>query len=482
MIDQTSRSRLPAGQKIGIVAALVIPLLVAGFFLVIWLKPHDGVDRLAGLKLGQPGIVTSPNGLLDADDMKSLYNITNDGSLFGMPMAVRIVRVSAPMTQSETQDAAEEYFSTTSIETESGAKNGLLFYIAVPLNQPRAATAAFAPGEHFFPENGLTQERLDRTLAEVVQPHLATGNYADAAKQGAAWVVYDQLFGTLPRVPLSHGQQILNHLTNWAFAPLIGILAAGYVALAVWTRRAARRNHGRAAAPVTSVYTAAAIARGRADDALPAGAMFALFERGNLRLSANRRGIETGPEPDMDDPFACAIWERINELAERTGGIIPPGAIGRLDDALAPQLTYLRTRLADEGQFSSRIPALNRLLWGIGIAFLFVIGYLLVPALVSRAAAGFLMVIVAVAVLACITWWTFHRSRSTEAGIQEAGTWLGAVRRAALAGDADAIATLRTYRLILRQEDLIADREIVTEDYGTQAPQFLALVRGMSIA
>lgn len=482
MTDPKPASRLSAGQKAGIAAALVIPLLVLGFFAVKWLVPHQGENTLASIKLAQPGIVSSPAGLINADDRKSLNNITNDGSLFGMPMAVRIVRVSDPLTQPETQDAAAKYYQTTPIETEDGAKNGLLFYIAVPLNQPKAATAAFVPGANFFPQNGLTQERLDRTLSEVVQPRLAAGNYADAAKQGAAWVVYDQLFGTYPRVPLSHSQQVLNHLTNWAFAPLLGVIAAAYIGFAAWTRRATRRNRGRAATPVSSAFVAGAIARGRADDALPTAALLSLFERGHLRLAQDRRSIEIGPEPVADDPFVCAIWERARELAEHAGGAIPLSAASRLDDAFAPQLSYVRAQLVRDGHFSSRIPALNRLVWGTGLAFLLLIVWVLIPSLVSRAAAGFLVAMAAVGVILGVTWWSFHRSRATDAGAREAATWLAAQGRAAQAGDAEALAALRTYRLILRQETLIEDRTIVAEDYGSQAPRFLALIRGMSIA
>ncbi|MGC4106367.1 MAG: TPM domain-containing protein [Thermomicrobiales bacterium] len=478
----TSGSRFSTGQKASFVAALLIPLLVLGFFVVTWLVPHEGEDTLSGVKLAQPGIATSPNGLISAADANSLASMTNDGSLFGMPMAVRIVRVAEPMTQPETIEAAENYYKTTPIETESGAQNGLLFYIAVPQNNPKAATAAFVPGTNFFPQNGLTQQRLDRTLSDIVQPRLAEGNYADAAKQGAAWVVYDQLFGTYPRVPLSHGQQVLNHLTNRALAPLVGLLAAGYIGLAVWTRRTARANRDLPATAVSSPYVAGAIARGRADDALPTAAMLTLFAQGNLRIATNRRAIEIGPEPETDDPFACAIWERASELAEHAGGTIPLSAISRLDDAFAPQLAYVRTRLVRDGQFSGRIPGLNRLMWGIGAAILLLIGYLLIPSLVSRAAAGFLTAIGATAVLLGVTWWTFHRRRSTSAGILEANAWLASQRTAAQAGDTEAIANLRTYRLIVRQEDLIADRTIVAEDYGNQAPRFIALVRGMSIA
>ncbi|MGB3329853.1 MAG: TPM domain-containing protein [Thermomicrobiales bacterium] len=475
-------SRLSTGMKAGIVAALLIPLAVLGYFLVQWLVPHQGPNSLAGGTLGQPGIVTSPNGLVSPDDAVALKNITNDGSLFGMPMAIRIVRVSEPMTQPETQDAAARYFSTTPIESSTGAKNGLLFYIAVPFNQPRAATAAFVPGENFFPQNGLTQERLDRTLTEVVQPRLASGEYAEAAKMGAAWVVYDQLFGTMPRVPLSHGQEVLNHLTNRVLAPMLALLAIGYAGLAAWTRRASRRNLGRPAAPVTSAYTAAAIARGRVDDALPAATVMALFAQGNLKLDASRQNIVLGPEPDGDDAFTLAIWSRVAELAAHAGGTVPLRAVSRLDDGFERQMRQMQGILQRDGQFSSRIPWLNRVMWIVGGFFLLVIGYVLVPALVSRAAAGFLVAILALVVLIAITWWTFHRDRATSAGIVEAQRWLTATTAAAQKGDPDAIAALRVYRLILHQEAIIADRSLLVADYGSQAPQFMARIRGMSVA
>lgn len=481
MIEPAS-SRLSTGQKAGVAAAALIPLLVLGFFLVRWLVPHQGENTLAGIRLAQPGVVASPTGLINADDTDTLARITNDGSLFGLPLAVRVVRVAEPMTQPETQEAAETYYRTTPIETADGAQDGLLFYIAVPLNAPRAATAAFVPGANFFPQNGLTQERLDRTLSEVVQPRLAQGNYADAAKQGAAWVVYDQLFGTYPRVPLSHSQEALNHLTNRVLAPLVAVAAAAYIGLAFWTRRAARRNRGRAADAVGSAFAAGAIARGRADDALPTAALLSLFERGHLRIDAARKGIAIGPEPEVDDPFVCAIWERARELAEHAGGTIPMRAVSRLDDAFAPQLAYVRTRLVQDGQFSSRIPGLNRVVWGTGAALLLLAVYLLVPSLVSRAAAGFLVAIATVIVVVGVLWWSVHRSRSTESGARAAAAWLATQQDAARSGDAEAIAALRTYRLILRQEDLIADRSIVAEDYGRQAPRFLALIRGMSVA
>ena len=476
------RPRVSLGTMAAIAAALLIPLLVLAFFLVQWLVPHEGDDRLVGVKLAQPGAAASPPSLLTADDMKALNNITNDGSLFGMPMAVRVVRVSEPMTEEETQAAAARYVAATPIETTPGAKDGLLFYIAVPMNQPKAATAAFVPGEHFFPQMGLTQERLDTTLNDIVTPRLALGNYADAAKQGAAWVVYDQLFGTMPRIPLTHGQQVLNHLANWVLAPLVAVLTAGYAGLALWSRRAARQNRGLAAAPIDSPYIAAAVARGRADDALPAGAMLALIDAGNLQLAADGRTIAPGPEPDGADPFACAIWERTRELSEPAGGAIPRGAVLRLDDAFAPQLAYLESRLISGGLFSSQIPAMNRLMWGSGFLLVLIIASVLVPSLIGRAAAGFIVGCLALAVIAGLTWWTLHRYRSTDAGIREARIWLTTQQQAALAGDTAATLALRTYRDIVRQEDMVAERTALRADRGTHALQIMARLRGMSVA
>lgn len=478
MADRTS-SRLTAGQKTGLVAAALIPLLVLGFFLAKWLIPHQGPDPLAGVKLAQPGVIVSPTSLLDSDDIAALSNMTNDGSLFGLPMSVRVVRVTDPLTQAATQDAAQSSWDRAPVETTKGAQNGLLLFVAVPANDSTKSTAAFVPGASFFPKGGLTQDRLDRTLTEIMQPLLVKGDYANAAKQGAAWVVYDQIFLAPPRVPLTDGQRLLNHLANWFLAPLLAVLGIGLVILARWTRRVARRNGGVAASPVQSPYVAAAIVRGCSDDALTTAAVLELFERGHLRQSADKRRIETVSAPDAGDDFATAIWQRIHSLGPE--GVRTSAAL-RLADLLSPELTAFNTQLMRDGQFSTAIPPLNRRLWGACAATLLVILFSLAPILIGRAAAGFLVSVAVIIVIAAIVWWSFHRFRSTNAGLAESRNWLATQEARASTGDLEALAAVRIYRLIVFQEEFIGDRTAISQQFGPQALKLMGTIRSMSTA
>ena len=430
-------------------------------------------DRLAPLAMEAPAYAAFPPRILDEEDSETVTRIVFEARSFGVPFAIRVISVptapdllgAGPQISAEvTRRLADHWLASEPLESSPGAADGILLLVVVPRDDHARSTAAFAVGPNALPQNGLTRDRLDAIVDDVMQPLFAESQVGEAIAEGAATVSYANLFFPSPRQEPTGRRARLHEIVNGPVAAAAVVAGLAACALAI---RASRPRDGRAAAAGgLSPLAAAAIARGRVDDAVSAGALLSLIETGALvpRRIGRAITLALGDQPPGHDPFAIRVWQLVQHAATAEGDSVPLPAMRHLPRLLDPARAWLEDDLARRGLFDRR--ARIRTAWMLvaaGVALAAGL-YILVPSIMGMARWGIFAVALTTMLGIGIAWWAARRSWATPAGEQALAAWLdrhadlsdprrttfdAIVRQELLLGiDGGRVTTLPTVRLV----------------------------------
>ena len=459
--------------------------IAMAFFLIVCIATPSALarDDLAPVVPKEASFTAQPAKLLSATESSDVKRIVDDARTFGLPFAVRVVSVSAVPQSGESQSAANRLYADSPVESTSGADDGLLLLVQVPESNPSLTTAAFTHGAKFFPRGGVTQERLDSTLANVMIPLFQKGKVGTAVVTGTSWVAYDQLFLPSPRLERTNGQKWLARIAD---IPLLAIMVAAGILYAGWALAVHRRTRSYPVtdlAPLTSPFAAGTISRGRVDRSVDTAAVVSLLDSGSVQSDAktsrrDRMSLQLIEEPARQDPFLNHVWQTLSAIADPESGMIAASSLSRLSDALAPVRRWQAEDLAASGYLIPRGVSQNRwLMIGGGGVFLLAV-YCIAPAMISMSRWSLFIAAALIVEVILIVWWATRRSFATDAGRRAVSDWKASVTARIADGDQDAITDRNIYTLITRQDNRDLDSAGTNESHGQAVPQLIATMRG----
>ncbi len=442
-------------------------------------------DDLAPVAPKAVPFTSQPANLLSPTEVRDTTGIVNEARSFGVPFAVRVVSVPTMPQSDETQSAANRLYAESPIESDSGADDGLLLLVQVPIFDAALTTAAFAHGENFFPRGGITQERLDSALTNDMIPLFQKGKVGSAVVNGVSWVAYDQLFLPSPRLERTNGQKWLARIANIPLLLIMVIIGVLYAGWAFAVHRQTRAYPAIDLEPLSSPFTAGAVSRGRVDRAVDTAAVVALLDSGSLQSDSARHGrlsLKLIEEPARQDPFLSRIWQTLSAVADPESSTIVAGSLSRLSDAFSPARKWQAEDLAVSGYLSPRGASQNRWLTigGVGVFLLAV--YCIAPAMISMARWSLFAAAALMLEAILIVWWAAGRSFATDSGRRAVREWKASVMSRIAAGDHDAISDSHIYSLITRQDKRDLATADATEPHAQAVPQLIATMRGCGSA
>lgn len=418
-----------------LVSLLLLATLLAGV-LPAAAQPAER-DRLAPVTPEPPPYAAFPPGILSQGDTDTVAAVVREARAFGVPLAVRVIAVPtvlAPlgvgdMPQRITQQLADEWLAGEPVESSEGADDGILLLVVIPRDDHTRTTAAFATGAHALPQNGLTRERLDSIVRDVMTPRFAANSIGFGVNEGVATLSYENLFLPSPRLELTENQETLQRVTNLLLATITALGALAAFGVVLWLRaRASRRTEGE---PGTlSPFAAGALARGRVDDAATTGALLHLVETGALvprtaPLGGTALEVAEAAMPELD-PFATRILALVHQQATGTPAVLAPAAMRWLPRLLDPARKELENDLARRGLINrqARVETAWALLAAGGA--LAAALYAIVPSIVGMARWGIFAAVAAMVIAIGVLWWATHRSWTTPLGREALAGWLAA--------------------------------------------------------
>lgn len=410
-------------------ATLLALILIAGGLFAAWriaqvaTGEHDGWDIFAPVAVTTDPVLIDPGDLLAKKDRDDLVKVVNEARTYGIPWSVHIITDSAVESDEAADKIAADRYAENPIETRKDAGDGLLMLVIVNEPDHTQTRVGFATGPNFYPRGGITPDRL-RYIADVqMAPLIEESRIGDAVVEGATWVEWTQLFESTPDGPpttLERGLRDL--LVPWG-ALLFGGLAALVLVAAAGTKALTLRGTGGATTiAAADGVTMGAIARGRVDRAVLAGAVLDALDRGAIAFDERNRLHAGAAEPTGRDRILLDAIATV----EARGGVPTPAALGRYLASDGTLRRDLEDRLAADGALDRRSPVLTVWLRGIAAAgaVLGVIGLVLSvagEAAPSLAAAIALTVISLVALI-----WNERRSWTTRAGRAALRGWQAA--------------------------------------------------------
>lgn len=410
-------------------------------------------DRLAPLTMEAPPFASFPAGILTGDDATLIYRLVLENREFGVPLAVRVISVPTsaarlpgpvPSQQEITKRLAAEWLANEPIESSPGADDGILLLVVIPADDHTQTTAAYATGANAFPQNGVTRPRLDAIVRGVMEPYFRADTVGTGIAEGTATLSYENLFLSSPRIEVTGARERLQSVANLPLAALAAASALALLGFAFWLNR--RRGPAGSATGPLSPFAAAAIARGRVDDAVTTGAVLHLIELGALTPWTTPRGVTLaiGPAPTGADRFVVHVWDALRVEAQGEPPAVSPAAMRRLPDVLSAPRHELEDDVARRGLLNRN--AKRETLW-VGLACFIVLAvalYTLTPAIVGLARWGVFAAAFALVAICLTIWWLSHRSWATATGEAALRAWTPA-----------SVAERELYDTIVDQDDLL---------------------------
>lgn len=384
---------------------------------------HDGWDIFSPVSVTTDPVLIDPGDLIRASDREELEKVVNESRSFGIPFTVHVITDADVPADLTADEIAADRYADTPVETREGADDGLLMLVIVSEPDHTETQVGFATGSNFYPRGGITPDRL-RYIADVQMQALIDDNHiGDAVVEGATWVEWTQLFERTPNEPptaLERGLRDL--LVPWG-ALLFGGLAALVLAAAVGTKALTLR--GAASAAVLDQpdgVAMAAVARGRVDRAVLAGAVLDALDRGSLALGPANRLRPGGAAPTARDRLLLAAIQAI----EIRGGEPTPAVLGRYLASDGTARRDMEDHLAAAGLLAWRAPVVTTWLRWISAAGLLLGLIALVVSVLGEAApslgAGIALTVISLVALI----WNEQRSWTTRAGHAALRGWQAA--------------------------------------------------------
>jgi hypothetical protein len=407
-------------------------------------------DRLAQVLMDVPNLVAFPPRILASDDTNTINRLVFEAREFGVPLAIRVISTptsattiggltslhgAIPAQQQITQRLADEWLDNETIETSEGAGDGILLLVVIPLDDHTQTTAAFATGPNALPQNGLTRERLDRIVTDVMQPFFADDRVGAGIMEGGATLNYENLFITSPRIQVEGPRENLQTVANLPLAALTVVSVVALLGAIAWI---SRRNaaSGSEFDGTLSPFAAGAIARGRVDAAVTTAAILHLIELGSLIPRTTGLGgltLALGSEPLHADAFARRVWDTLSDHAEGEPRHLSSSTMRQLQDLLSTPRHTLEDDLAREGLFNrlARVETIGNLLACGGV--LAVALYTLTPSILAMARWGVFAIVLALIAIGVALSWTSRRTWSTPTGLRAQRQWAAQHRQHASA-------------------------------------------------
>jgi hypothetical protein len=374
---------------------------------------HDGWDIFSHVDVTTDPVLIDPGDLLRKDDREELEKVVNESRDYGIPFAVHVITdADVPADRSADAIAADRY-ADTPVETSEGADDGLLMLVIVAEPDHTQTQVGFAAGSNFYPRGGITPERL-RYIADVQMQALIDDDRIGAAViEGATWVEWTQLFEPTPNEPPSALARGLRDL----LVPWGALLFSGLAALVLAAAIGAKALTLRGAAPTAVLepldgVTMAAVARGRVDGAVLAGAALDALDRGVLALGPDNRLRPGGATPTARDRSLLAAIDAI----EIRGGLATPARLGRYLASEGGARREKEDHMAGAGLLAWRAPVLTTWLRWIAAAGLLLGLIALVVSVLGEAAPSLAAGVALTAISLVALIWNEQRSWATRAG------------------------------------------------------------------
>jgi len=454
---------------------LTVLLLMAAVTMPSSARERDPLAPVFGMEAHQ--FEAFPPDVVAKENADEIAKLVDEARLFGVPVAVRVVQLptdhpalgsfndldpNAKVPDETMREMARSWMSREPIESAPGADDGFLMLV-VMTEDPAMSNAVIEPGPNALPLNGLTRKNIDEVLATQVLPRFEQGEISQGIRSGMSVFSYNNLFGEPERLPLDDLHQDLKRFAATPFAALTILSALGLLGLAAWIHRRPTPDSEAQPGDRLSPFAAAALRRGRVDDAVITGSVMHLVRIGAVMPgSQDATPLRVMPEVPVDDPVAGAV---LAELRRHAGeeGVLPPAAMRRLQDLMRPVRASVEDDLAHRGFLNARARIENAwLLLGsllVGAIALFT----LLPSILSKSGLGILAIIIAGVCIAAVLSWSSRRSWTTEAGHSAVEAWL-----------ADAsIEERATFDTVVNQD------AIITATGGPTAPETVRLVRGL---
>lgn len=386
-------------------------------------------DTLDPITIDAPTLETSPENLLNDNDVRALNQRINEARTSGVPLAVRIIDtsqpamdipfsvrqhirddVSLPLTTEQMQEIAQSWANSEAIESSEGANDGILLLVLVPEDRTQTQ-AAWWLGPNALPINGLTKENILATHG-VMDAQFANGNMPNGVFVGLLEFSYNIQFGTPERLERSKLQNAL-HIATIPMAVGTALAGVAIPVLAVWLSR--RTDDSTASETDISPWEAAALHLGRARAEIPAAMLLDAVHRDEITpLKGGGVRLATGsssPAIDALRPFA-------------DDGTISAVSMYEIEAITHPVREQIEGSLVDRGAMTTGIQAdRTRMLIAMGIAA-FLVALTAVPSVKSLSTIGILGMVIGVIGIGAGWWWLAHRSYTTPAGKALLTEWL----------------------------------------------------------
>jgi len=405
---------------------LALVLLAAALFGAVRLydvatTERDGWDIFSRVDTTTDMLTVVPQSLVSREDREAIEHVVYETRGFGIPWSIWVVSREELDTTLPADQIAEQQFAENPVESTEGAGDGLLMAVIVPESDHTQTEVAFVTGPNFYPKGGITPERLDYIANVQMRILLDEDRLGDAIIEGATWVEWTQLFEPTPDPPPTNLERGLQELLSpLGAAGIVGLTAivAGAALVSWWITW---RGTGRNAQVILNGATAAAVARGRVDDAVISGVVMDALDRGALHVDDRGHISHTGGQADVR-------WDSL--LRSTIDAIIARGnepTLARLAHALKAAGT-LRHRIEDElanlGLYYPRSPIHTLRVRWIAAAgtILGLIGFVISVVGESGPALGASVALTVVSLVVLI--WNERRSWSTRHGRRAVRSWL----------------------------------------------------------
>jgi hypothetical protein len=359
-------------------------------------------------------------GLAYEETMLNLLNVVNEARDYGIPFSVHVITDEGIDAERSANEVAAERYADAPVETSDGADDGLLMLVIVTEPDLTETRVGFATGANFYPLGGITPDRLTYIADVQMQALIDEGRIGDAVIEGATWVEWTQLFEPTPNDPPDELQSGLHDLLAPWGALLFGGLAALALIAAVGTQALTWRG---TSATVTldapDAITMGAIARGRVDRAVLAGAVLDAVDRGSIVLDQDNRLRAGGAAPTARDAL---LLDAIGAIEAR-GGTPTPAALGRYLSEDGAVRRAMEDQLATAGALDRRSPVLTVWLRGIAAAGVILGVAGLVLSILGEAATSLAAAIALTAISLVVLIWNEQRSWATRAGRAALRDW-----------------------------------------------------------
>jgi uncharacterized protein (TIGR04222 family) len=360
--------RHPLGRVLLLVAALALAGLIA---------PSVAVAQ----EFGEPTPgrrVYDEAGVLTTAEVERLEEAAANVTAAGAPTIV-YVRSQEADAEETVQDAAD-LMEAWAVESNLGAKDGLVLFLNVDPDEAGEYDVGFWAGETHA-EGNLPEGELQRIVDDEVLPRLRDEQVAAGLLAGLDTAANSLTYGPPPPPPPSEFERRSGDLARWPLA-IVGLVGS---ALVGWlTYRTARGNPaGRARSGPSTLFVpgelrpalAGALVAGHVSLEQHVATVLDLAGRGALVFEpapSGKKGevqVLLVDESLARDPHEQAVWSALTDLAD-PAGVIDQKALAKLRGRVRPAEEALRAELVARGWWDPALRAQRRPLIVAGIVAL----------------------------------------------------------------------------------------------------------------